>query len=204
MTRRRSICLTPARGGPCRAEPGSGAAHCQPDQDDDRPAGTGKRGRPEREHPHPGQPDTGVPSHPGQPGPHHRPAGRGERPPPRHALRHAGAQRQRRGQRAGQRRRRGRPGRLCRPDERPGQPAGLYQHPLYLPPRPVRSQQLLYRPGYGKDRAGLPRQRYLHAGSQHGELHPAGHQSPPGPEHLLHQPGCSSRAVRTTAATRRG
>ncbi len=76
------------------------------------------------------------------------------------ALRHAGAQRQRRGQRAGQRRRRGRPGRLCRPDERPGQPAGLYQHPLYLPPRPVRSQQLLYRPGYGKDRAGLPRQRY--------------------------------------------
>ena len=40
-------------------------------------------------------------------GHHHRPAGRGERPPPRHALRHAGAQRQRRGQRAGQRRRRG-------------------------------------------------------------------------------------------------
>ena len=44
----------------------------------------------------------------------------------------------RRGQRAGQRRRRGRSGRLCRPDERPGQPAGLYQHPLYLPPWPVR------------------------------------------------------------------
>ncbi len=62
--------------------------------------------------------------HPGQPGPHHRPAGRGERPPPRHALRHAGAQCQRRGQRAGQRRRRG-TGRLCRSDERPGQPAGL-------------------------------------------------------------------------------
>ena len=42
------------------------------------------------------------------------------------------------GLQAGESVRRGRPGRLCRPDERPGQPAGLYQHPLYLPPRPVR------------------------------------------------------------------
>ena len=46
------------------------------DQDDDGSSRAGKRHRPRRQYHHPGQPHAGTSVHPGQPGPHHRPAGR--------------------------------------------------------------------------------------------------------------------------------
>ena len=101
------------------------AVHRQPDQDDDGPARPRERQGYERRDHHSCFPDAGVQGHPECQRLHHEPPHRRDGAPHRPAVRPAGGQRQRRGQRHRQRCLGRRPDGLCGPDECPRQGAGL-------------------------------------------------------------------------------